>query len=225
MGYFFAQRMLLSLMLILGRPHASQILIPPVQQAPAIDGQCNDFDEAMGVTFTEKGHTMRIFMAHDRDALFVCMQAPKGLLYERWIGIYLDPQGDGSDHTFAQSDDWSLHVNLSPGRLDSFVGNGQGNYVQTAAPTVLQSQRVIGTDMESAEFRIPMYGLHLGECNRPFGMAVAHQWVNAVADDYFWPAGAEYNQPASWMQMTMTNTLCPADLNKQIYFPMFLYGP
>ena len=224
---FMTNRLLLSVLLLLNGPVStpqspSAILIPVAQSIPVLDGSCDDFDRAVAIPWPARSQTATVFVAHNRDTLLVCVQSPAGKLYERWIGVYLDPQADATSKTWAQPNDWSLQINMSLGTLTSQTGDGVGSY--SPASAAWQAKRVLADDIESAEFQIPLYGLHLGECGRAFHIALAHQWVNAVAEDYFWPDNASFNQPATWARATLTGTLCPEDLTQRLYVPIFLFN-
>ncbi len=229
MSTLFAHRLLFGLTLLFAQtlpmtipPRHQELHIPTAQQPTTLDGNCVDFDNNSVITWSENGQMSKAFFAHDRDALLVCIQTPVGQLYERWIGVYLSTQIDAQSHEFAQRDDWSLHVNMPLGHTQTQVGDGIGNYQNAIA--VWQGQRTLGEGQEAAEFRLPLYGLHIGECGRPFRIAVAHQWVNAVAEDYFWPDDAAFNKPATWTVATMTNTLCPENLTQRLFVPLFFYS-
>lgn len=221
-------RLLLSALLLLTHlavpQHTDDLVIPTSQSPLVLDGQCNDFDETLGIAWQTNSQTRTVSIAYTRDHLLVCVQAPVGKLYERWIGVYLDPQFDAGPDTLAQPNDWTLQINLDLGKISSQTGNGTGGY--TAATTLWHGQRTHSADTESAEFQIPLYGLHLGECGRSFRIAVAHQWVNAVGEDYFWPTGANYNHPATWATANLTGTtaLCPDQLTQRQYVPMFIFN-
>lgn len=193
--------------------------------APMLDGNCTDYDPSSVLPMLDdkERKVADVFWVHNADMLFVCVRAMPGLLYERWIAVYLDPDGDADTHRYAQSDDWRLNAPFIDGSPWNDVGDGTGKYVKVSSRSYWQAKTSINAQAESAEFAISLQPLRLGECGKLFGIAVAYHWVRAAGEDYFVPNATVYNQPNTWMPVTLERAFCPADLVHKQYVPLFAW--
>ena len=176
--------------------------IPISQTTPKVDGLCEEYSDAVSQPFSDgAGTTGKVYFKHDGTNLFVCVVATPGHNKERFESLYLDPQGDGSTYTFAASDDYALHVNLSSANA-SFHGTGVANgYAADATIPAFWNGSYALTPTggnESFEYRISIGRFKLGDCGQMFGIAAYHHWFDAVGNDYGFPSNTWFDQPGTW---------------------------
>lgn len=197
------------------------IVIARTTNTLGVDGNCADYDPASALLMVDANQNKiaDVFLVHNIDKLFVCVRAIPGQLYEHWIEVYLDPNGDGAAFTYAQPNDWGLRVQVVNAAPSNEVGDGQGQYLTMPLVADWQGQATSTAQSETAEFGIAVRPWQLGECGRPFGLAVFYHWGRAVGDDASVPITATYNQPSTWMTATLQHALCPAELVNKTYVP------
>lgn len=200
---------------------AGPIVITRTTTAHAVDGNCADYAPASALPMVDGNNqpVADVFLVHNIDNLFVCVRAIPGQLYEHWIEVYLDPNGDGTTYTYAQPNDWGLRLQVINTTASNEVGNGQGQYLAMPMVDDWQGQATTTAQSESAEFGIAVRPWQLGECGQPFGLAVFYHWNRAVGDDAALPSTAAYNQPSTWITATLQHALCPAELVNKTYLP------
>lgn len=192
------------------QPQQEGILGIPFDQAPAdIDGECIEYGDGVEEEFHDAGGVGTVFLKHDGQNLYVCMQAQPGTFGDRFGALYLDPQGDGASYQFARQDDFSLRVGIPGQARSTWVGSGVANgYV--SAPGFDAAWDGIATasaEGETVEYRVTLGRFFLAPCEL-FGVAAYHHWVTAVGDDYGWPSSEFFDQPRTWQTARLDSPTC-----------------
>jgi len=179
-------------------------------KAAAIDGDCADYDDGSAFSFDDKTGSGTIFLKHDGADLFVCMVALRGSDERRFAAVYLDPQADGANATFAQTDDFALNMGIVSGVRTSYTGTGASNGYRASASydALWQGATRSNADLDWAEYRISLAGFALGACGKPFGVSVYHHWFGGPGDDYGWPSNQWYDQPRTWQRAHLIDAPC-----------------
>ncbi len=202
-------------------PAAGGLVIPRTQQAVTLDGNCNEYGDALVESYADASNsTGKVYLKHDGEQLYVCVAAAPGKLENRFESVYLDPQGDGSTYEFAQKDDYSLRVEIPTSNRSTLVGSGVANGY-TPAPAfdaVWNGKATVTPNGESIEYSISLGRFKLGDCGALFGLAAYHHWISAVGDDYGWPSNQFFDQPRTWKLMQLANGPCSNPLNGKIAY-------
>jgi len=185
------------------------LAIPRVQSEIDLDGSCDEYADAAVQTFADANASGRVYLQHDFNQLYVCIEAQPGTFAERFMSVYLDPQGDGSSYTFARQDDYSLRVGIAGNNTTSLRGSGVANgYIADASIDPFWSAVAdVSANGETAEYSITPGRFFINDC-RIFGIAAYHHWVSAVGDDYGWPSNQFFDQPRSWQLATLDSPVC-----------------
>ncbi len=194
------------------------LTIPYSTATVTVDGSCSQNEYgATGFSFADGtdaagDSTGTVYLTNDGDFLYVCMVGTSGTFNTRFGALYLDPQGNGSSYTYAQSDDFQLKVNLpdpTGSARSSFHGSGaaagtlrilQWNSLWSGAATTGKADQV--------EYKIPLKNFGINACYGIFGLAVYHHWFAAQGNDYGWPSNQWYDQPHTWQLATLGNKGC-----------------
>jgi uncharacterized repeat protein (TIGR01451 family) len=178
---------------------------------PAIDGVCEEYGSAVTTTFLDgDGKSATVYLMHDGDQLYVCMQASPGSFSDRFGSLYLDPQGDGSSYDFAKADDYSLRVKIPGTARSSLHGTGVANgYVLDASVDAFWDGAATASAAgDTVEYSVSAGRFKFGTCDRLFGLAVYHHWFAATGDDYGWPSNQWFDQPRTWQLAYLAGLDC-----------------
>ena len=197
---------------------ATPITIPLVASPVIYDGGCStdeyasalleQFQEydASGLPYSSMSD---VYLQHDNAYLYVCMRAKVGLNTPNDLAsVYVDT--DYGRESLATYDDLSLIVNGS--QITTTVrGTGAGGYMASSL-SGWDAKSLFGNNHEF-EYKIPISALTTGGlCNRTFGMAVYHLWLNFGGNDYGWPSNQWYDQPQTWQAVQLENPSCKPTL-------------
>jgi hypothetical protein len=173
------------------------ISIPPATTAPKIDGNCGEYTEAVSFPWADGGTSAnaKVYLMYHGNFLYVCMegiQGNKATDSTRFGSLYLDPQGNGMSYTYAQQDDYAMHVQINNSALSSFHGTDVANGYVTDSfiPTFWTGQAAISaaSGKESVEWEVDYGRFNILPCQTIFRLATYHHWFAAVGDDYGWPS-------------------------------------
>jgi hypothetical protein len=172
------------------------IRVPPVIDAPTLDGACDTGGEYAGATEVT-AHGAEAWLLHTPTDLWVCF--PEII---SGAAVYLDADlGRGSA---AGSDD--LVFEVFPASERARAGDGLGGYVEATLPAGSWDgafrRRVAGPDSQGTEFRI---GKSLIGAGQVIGLALA-TYATPVGQPRLWPALAAPQSPASWSAVTLGGT-------------------
>jgi len=176
-----------------------------------IDANClrEEYANAATLNYVDAfAQVSTIFLKHDADNIYVCVQGVVGRFGQRFFGVYLDT--DFGREKYAEPEDLSLRVGVTPAVMTSYQGTGNPDVVYTPVdlPLGAWEATATSTNTDVAEYRIARSLIAPG-CSNPFGLAVYHQWVNDNNDDYGLPPGAQtFNSPDAWLQATLQNPRC-----------------
>ena len=176
------------------------VIAAPNESAPVLDGDCNftdEYQDAGKATFVNVfGQESTIYMKHNRDYLFVCVdnlqsnvEPPDAPVTS--VSLYIDP--DHSMSTVPQTDDFKLTVDVNgnksgaSGSITGFAGPDPGGWVVRVEP---------GEIGWSAEFRL--HRRLVNGWGHTIGMTVGYEDVRADNDNYYWPAGSSSNRTNRW---------------------------
>ncbi len=187
--------------------------IPLMTNSPKLDGICSadEYTGSLVETFTDgNGQTATVYIGHNGTNLYVCMVAQPGTFPTRFGSLYLDPQGDGSSYTYAQQNDYALHVNIPGTTRSSYNGTGVANgYVLNSSLDPLWNGISTGDPAgETVEWQVSLEGFSLGNCGALFGLASYHHWFSGTGDDYGWPSNQWFDQPRTWQLAYLMNGPC-----------------
>ncbi len=190
---------------------AGSLPIPDDQTEVDLDGVCDEgeYANAETLSFQDAEGMGTIYLKHDFDNLYVCIEAQLGTTDERYTAVYLDPQGDGSSYEFAQDNDYSLQINIPNNTRSSMVGTGDGGYTDVSGNVngLWEGMANTSQENESAEYRISLGRFFIDNC-QIFGLAFGHHSVMDADDDYGWPDGMVYNQPRTWQPSEIDSGVC-----------------
>lgn len=192
------------------------LTIPTSQTPVVLDGTCDTLSEYPDAAIQTFGDAFNIqgtvYLQHDADNLYVCVVGAAGTFADRFVSVYLDI--DNGREPVAEADDFSLRVAINSGATQSKRGTGvYGGYVVLALPGWAARTGMGNADV--AEYAIPLT-LTGSACEEPFGLAVYHQWVQGVGNDYGWPSSQFYDQPQTWTEVTLESPPCPAPPSAQL---------
>jgi uncharacterized repeat protein (TIGR01451 family) len=183
--------------------------IPLSNTTPTVDGQCNEYGSAVAQSFTDgNGKDSSVYLEYSGAFLYVCLKAQPGTFDQRYAAVYLDPQGDGSNYTYANKTDYGFHLGIKDGTKTSYHGTGAGGYTLDAGLDSLWQGAVTAvTTSETAEFALDVGRWFVQPCSL-FGIAVYHHNFASVGDDYGWPSSHYYDQPKTWQLARLDNGNC-----------------
>ncbi len=173
-------------------------LVIPQSSAPTLDGTCDDPAYATAPQLPlapyADGSQAFVRLVRSSNALYTCfvgMQRTSGSSPGTLAGIRVDT--NHSRDTRPQPGDYVFLIG-EDGVIATYNGNGSG-YV-TPGPGGVTGQVSANTTTWMAELRIDANTLD--GWGHVVGLDVEQAWVGAVADDYFWPHSATWNNPGSW---------------------------
>ncbi len=176
-----------------------------------IDANCprEEYANAATLNYVDAfAQVSTIFLKHDADNIYVCVQGVVGRFGQRFFGVYLDT--DFGREKFAEPEDLSLQVSITTNTGASYQGTGNPDVVYTPLDLPLGTWEATATSANAdvAEYRIARSLIAPG-CSNPFGLGVYHHWVNDNNDDYGLPPGqTAFNTPVAWLQATLQNPRC-----------------
>lgn len=187
------------------------IAIPNVASPVTFDGSCStdEYASALLEQFQELNGTgdpmtSDIYLQHDNTYLYICIRAIVGAYSGDFAGVYLDT--DNARESLATYDDLSLRLETNQ-NTGAWRGTGIGDYMATTLPG--WSAIFAAGNQHTFEYRIPVSMLTTGGlCQRAFGLAIYHHWVNALYQDYAWPSNQWWNQPQTWQAMQLAGASC-----------------
>lgn len=195
-------------------PPPTNIIIPEDATPVKVDARCDptEYGKALELPYTDTpGQTTDnavIYVKHDADNVYLCIQGTVGTLSGRFFGVYLDTSDDRA--TFPQKDDFSLRIGVAKNVTSTFQGTGiatAGPYLPVSLAAGLWEAAASTGNEEVAEYRIAR-DLVSPICSNPFGLAIYHQQVDDLRVDYGVPNGRFYNTPSTWLQATLANPRC-----------------
>ncbi|MBC8076996.1 MAG: IPT/TIG domain-containing protein, partial [Chloroflexales bacterium] len=173
-------------------------LVIPQSAGVALDGTCDDAAYATAPQLPlapyADGAQAFVRLVRGGDGLYACFvgmkrtggTSPGTLAALRVDTNYSrDAQPQPGDYLFVLGED---------GVIQTYNGTGSG--YTTPGPSGASGQVSANATTWMAELRID--ASVLGGWGRVVGLDVEQAWVNAVADDYFWPHRATWNNPGSW---------------------------
>lgn len=189
-----------------GQAHAKVIAEPKFiaqAQTPVLNGYSDDpgyfMDHNPLHLRYASGEIALVRAVHGADGLYVCVSGmPVGTNPRQWVGIVLDV--NNSNHGLPQSDDLRLVV-FADGRVARERGNGS-SFSPDSAPLGFRARVARNGGTWNAEFRIDDAVLG-GWSGQTIGMDVAHYHRNFSGDDTHWLAGAGWNVPSTWGDVTL----------------------
>jgi len=185
-------------------PSQAQTMIPLGSQAD-VDASCGDYTDGASFEFSDAfGVTGTVFLKHDADYLYVCMEGSPGQNPDRYARVYLDT--DHGQEAAAEADDLALQVDITEGTESSYRGTGVADGYEDADIPGWMAEADQGT-ADVAEWAIPLH-LTGGWCGTEFGLAVYHHAVSVQGDDYGWPSNEFYDVPESWMSVVFESAPC-----------------
>ncbi len=176
-----------------------------------IDANClrEEYTNAATLNYVDAfAQVSTIFLKHDAANIYVCIQGVAGRSAQRFFGVYLDT--DFGREEYAEPEDLALQVGITTNALASYQGTGNQDIVYTPVelPLGAWEATAMSTNADVAEYRIARSLIAPG-CSNPFGLAVYHQRVNDISDDYGLPPGQQaFNTPVAWLQATLQNPRC-----------------
>ncbi len=190
--------------------------IPLGTITPVLDGSCTSVagapeyaGDSAAYTFPDANDfTGKVYLKHTATDLWVCMDAAPGTFDLRAGSLYVDT--DNGKESIAEGDDLRFKVILATDATSAFKGDGAGSWAATTI-SGWDAKGVVGANGESAEWRIPVR-IVAPVCGAPFGVAVFHEDVKSVGDNYGWPAGSSNTSPKTWQTFTFAKPDCSADL-------------
>ena len=190
-------------------PGPSEVLLSPAQttiplgSAADTDASCGDYSDGASFEFSDAfGFTGTVFLKHDGDYLYVCMEGVFGQNPDRYARVYLDT--DHGQEAAAEADDVALQVDISDGTESSYRGTGVLDGYEDADIPGWMAEAAQG---DVAEWAIPL-DLTGGWCGAEFGLAVFHHAVGFEGDDHGWPSNASFDVPGSWMSVVLESPPC-----------------
>lgn len=184
-------------------PHASlqrPLIAAPNELSPVLDGDCNftdEYQDAGKATFTNvMGFESTIYMKHNRDFLFVCIDNLQGNIEPpnapvTTLNLYLDT--DHSLSTVPFQDDLKLTIDVdgnatgASGSISNYSGPDPGGWLV----------RIDWDEFDwSAEYRL--HRRLVNGWGHKIGMSVGYEDVRAANDNYYWPLGSSSNRTDRW---------------------------
>lgn len=193
----------------------SAVTIPTSTTVPKIDGSCSvangEYGDAFSATFVDAfEQTGTILLKHDATNLYVCMVGASSINSTAgpFAAVYLDT--DNGKESAAENDDLSLRVAIQTGANSAHRGDSSGGY--TLDPTITDWNASATTgNADQAEWRIPL-ALVSQQCGSPFGIAIYHQSIPTVGNDFGWPSRQFSTVPKTWQEVTLASLACNPDL-------------
>jgi hypothetical protein len=195
---------------------AAVITIPLVAAPFTLDGACgtDEYAGARAVQFQEYDVSglpvnSSVFLQHDNSYLYICMQGAIGSYSPNdFASVYLDTDF-GREH-LATYDDLSLTANIQQ-YTATLRGADVGGYLASSLSG--WQARSAFANKHAFEYKIPISVLTTGGlCQRTFGLAVYHLWVNGVGLDYGWPSNQWWDQPQTWQPVQLDRVSCKPTL-------------
>ncbi|MCX6043694.1 MAG: hypothetical protein NT075_01170 [Chloroflexi bacterium] len=188
------------------------VTIPNDAAAVKLDANCEEYAHAAILTFNDAfvGSDRRavVYLKHDADNIYICIQGSPGTFRERFFGVYLDTENRRAQ--VPEKEDLFLRVRVT----DTLMSTLQGTGIPTSPyasfnlrPGLWEAASASNNSGDTAEYRIAR-DLIASACSTPFGLAVHHQWVREVSDDYGYPSNRAYSSPLQWIQATLANPRC-----------------
>jgi hypothetical protein len=163
-------------------------IIPVGNNSVSVDGICNtatEYDDALKGTFQDSDQqTGTVYLKHDGEFLYVCMEGAVGTNPDRFVSL-----------EFATNSNPIVSINASPVSGATSASSGITGWSASA-----------GTGSKDiAEFRVPIKATYGSPCYKVFRMSVFHFWMSGSGDDYSWPnpPGVGYNQPEIWAKVVL----------------------
>ena len=192
---------------------AAVITIPLVAAPFTLDGACgtDEYAGARAVQFQESGSPVNssVFLQHDNSYLYICMQGAIGSNSPSdFASVYLDT--DYGREPMATYDDLSLTANIQQ-YTTTLRGAGAGGYLASSL-SGWEARSAFG-NKHVFEYKIPISALTVGGlCQRTFGLAVYHLWVNGPGLDFGWPSNQWWDQPQTWQPVQLDRVTCKPTL-------------
>ncbi|MCB0122258.1 MAG: hypothetical protein KDE58_08455, partial [Caldilineaceae bacterium] len=158
------------------------------------------------------GNVGTLYLQHDGDNLYVCVEGTPGRPTSRFFAVNLDQ--DLGQETTPEKDDISLRVEVATNSPSSFVGSSS-----PAAPWSAQANSNWAVNagsnqgQEVAEYKIALSETS-ADCGKPFGLGIFHQSVVTAGDYFGWPTQENPDKPNTWLPVTLLNpNSCTAPTN------------
>ncbi len=122
-------------------------------------------------------------------------------------GVFLDLDADGG--SIATSGDYRVAIDQTGDFFAVGEGNGAGGYVEDRGTGALALTPNNQEFFWSSEYRIPRSLLPTGPGaeDAVFGLGLATRALRFVGDDYGFPEGFHWQQPATWQRARIDNSL------------------
>ncbi len=185
------------------------VTIPNDDVAVKLDANCEpkiEYAHAATLPFTDGSAT--VYLKHDADNIYICIQSALGHYNERFFGVYLDTEDRHAQ--VPEKEDLSLRVRVTDNVISTFQGTGiptSPYALINLRPGLWEAVATSSRASDTAEYRIAR-DLIASPCSTPFGLAVHYQWVNEVSDDHGTPSSRAYVSPLQWIQATLANPRC-----------------
>jgi hypothetical protein len=174
--------------------------IPLATTPVTVDGWCdpNEYAGAEQVQL-DRFSQPTVYLQHTSTDLYVCFQRlAQGSRSDSFAAVLLDRNHSRNDP--AQSGDYRFRIDTT-GVIIAEHGDGAGGYTPlSVGANTWEAARFKEVEFYwHAEFRLSraLTGF-ASDWSDVIGLALSDSWVNATGDDYFWPAGAIWNQPSTW---------------------------
>jgi hypothetical protein len=179
------------------------LLVPPTNNAMALDGSCGGAEYAGAVEtqfsmppaapFT----TVTVYMLHTTHDLYICLVGmgladPVNIANER-IGVYVDRDNDGGA---LDADDFVVRVNPVSVASANYWG---GSSFNGADPGGWAAQSSLCNELcEWVVAEVRLSRTVVGGWKHTAGLALFYENYAAPGDDYGWPANGVKLNPAAW---------------------------
>ncbi|CAN5755796.1 hypothetical protein BH10CHL1_BH10CHL1_15440 [soil metagenome] len=201
---------------LLAQSQPLNVTIPDDNATVKVDANCEpkiEYANAAILSFPDAfvspaPRSATVYLKHDADNIYICIQGAPGTFRERFFGVYLDTENRRAQ--VPEKEDLFLRVRVT----DTLISTLQGTGIPTSPyasinlrPGLWDATSATNSSGDTAEYRISR-DLIASACSTPFGLAVHHQWVREVSDDYGTPSNRAYSSPLQWIQATLANPRC-----------------
>ncbi len=193
-------------------PVPDSIVVPTGASNIELDGVCDterEYADARRFSYVDSdGVIADIYLKHDLENLYLCVDAPLGKFGERFFGLYLDT--DHGQEKYAEGDDLWLRAYVETGMTDA--SRGTGDQARVWKPAEVDGWKAVAAPQRERGREAGEYVVSLDHfsaaCPGPFGIAVMHQDVLDNGDDYGWPSTQVAITPSGWISAVLENPRC-----------------
>ena len=193
-------------------PIPDSIVVPAGASNIDLDGVCDtagEYADAKRFSYVDNaGLIADIYLKHDLESLYLCVDTPLGKFPERFFSLYLDT--DHGQEKYAEGDDLWLRAYVEVGATDA--NRGTGDQAQVWKPDQVDGWKAVAAPQPDLRREAGEYVVSLDHfsaaCPGPFGIAVMHQDVFDNGDNYGWPSSQVAITPAGWISAVLEAPRC-----------------